>query len=459
MKRSILTLFGVLICIGHASSTWAVTSPAPTPPKTTCIDSDTDFKKILDHFSWRSNDPQFKPDFCDPQNLAYRVAESVLNLAVFDVWYSQSAHSKDDHGVLASGPFHYFSSRIRKFVFEPDGRNCNGSYAAYVDEVGDGIMHICKRLAAEEDLYLTSVLVHEARHQDGERYNHVRCNHGRFGGSSLACDESYASRGAYGVQTEYYIQISHMDQVAPSTRQFARADAIKLLVERFNTLPMGIKNGAVLVSKDSNILFYDGETATSLHALPQPELRVMKQGGLLSFYDSAKNSLTPLADGLNLDSAASIQSQELNGSIDIYENEPYLCSLFSNRVTCITPKGKVTLPIKDFTPIGFWNYDLQDPSDIESGSGPTLYIASKEKRVYAFSLGSKKVESKPTYARNLGVWNQDYFITLGFDGKVRFAKTHPSSNDFFVAPQGLNPDARFTRMITPYFWSKELQEL
>jgi hypothetical protein len=459
MKHSLFALFGILFCLGHAPSTWAVTSPAPTAPKTTCIDSDPDFKKILDHFSWRNNDPQFKPDFCDPQNLAYRVAESILNLAVFDAWYSKSAHSENDHGVLASGPFHYFSSRIRSFVFEPNGGTCDGSVAAYVHEAGDGIMHICNRLADEDGLYFTSVLVHEARHQDGKKYDHVLCNHGRFGGNFLACDESYASSGPYGVQTDYYLQISHLDQVAPSTRQSARANAIQLLVERLNTLPMGIKNGAVLVSEDSKILFYDGETATSLHSLPQPNLRVMTYSGLLSFYDSAKNLLTPLADGMNLDPASSIQSQEIDGSIDIYENNPFLCVLFSNQVTCKTPDGNATLPIKDFTPIGFWNYDPQDPSDLKSESGPTVYIASKEKRVYAFSLGSKKVESKPTYARNLSAWSQDYFISLGFDGKVRFVATRPSSNDSFVAPPGLNPDARLTKMITPYYWSKELQAL
>lgn len=454
MKRSLLAITSILFCLGHASSTWAATPP----PKSTCIDSQPTFKAILDHFSWRSNDPQFKPDLCDPKNLAYRLAESVLNLAAIDNLYSKSTHSPSQ-GVLSSGPFHFFSNRIQAFVFEPNEGMCAGLAVAYVNDIGNGngngIMHICKRLANTDDLTITSTLVHEARHQDPSGYEHTTCRHGIYAGYSQtdACDASFSNEGSYGVEVEYLIQVSHLEKLDPSVRQFARAQAIQLLVERFNTLPMGIEEGAVLASDNSKLSFYNGETAIPLHPLTDPKTRLIKQNGVLNFYDSAKNTISALADGINLNPNPAPLNSKFRNLIDVYEHAQAMCFLFANQVTCDFPNSKVTLPIKDFTPVGFWTYDALNRSN------PTIYIASKEQRVYAFTENSKTFTSDPTYFKSVSSWNKNYFIGLGFKGEVLFVDKNPNSAQPYGYGSGLNPNDKFTQMITPYFWSKELQAL
>ncbi|MFL5814623.1 MAG: hypothetical protein ACJ763_13695 [Bdellovibrionia bacterium] len=455
MRASNLILTCALFCaaigINHASTA----SAAESAPKQACLDSNPEAKKLLNRFSWQSNDRRFRPNFCDPKNLGYRVAQAVLNLSYVETLSSASAHP-GDNGILSTGPFQYFSSRIRSFVFEPNTGNCANLVDAYVKNVGahDGIMHICQLLSQEDEPWISSSLIHEARHQDG--YPHVTCTHGAYAGLSqlLACDPDYTSSGAYRTQTDYFIQMSKIDRIAPSVRQSARANAIQLLVERFNTLPMGIKNGAVLVTDTSKLLFYDGETATSLYPSLQATSRLIKEKGVLSIYDPVKEIVMMLSDGVNLDSTPQKAVTEIRNIIDFYESQPVDCSLFPNRVTCNFSNKEVTLPIKDFTPIGFWTYDPVNQSN------PTVYIASKEKRVYALNEYSKDFGSLPTGTQSASKWDSSSrAIVLTYDGQVQLVPRDPNSSDPAELAPGLNPDERFTRMIAPYYWSKQLQEL
>jgi hypothetical protein len=248
------------------------------------------------------------------------------------------------------------------------------------------------------------------------------------------------------------VKVSRSDRVDPSIRQNARAQAIENFVDRFNSLPLGIQKGAVLVSDDLKVHFYDGKTTAPLHPLANSEIVLYQYSGMLNVYDPAKSSLAVFADGEHAAPSVIVNSGS-NRMVDEYENARTICTLYTNSVACDFSGKKVSLPIKDFTPIGFGTYAPLDPSD------PTIYIISKDRHAYRISSASKLVLDSPSYYINVGDWDAKFQIALGFDGKVYEASKDPNSTTRIVRAPGLNPDENFTKMITPYYWSKELQKL
>jgi hypothetical protein len=458
MKRSLLVLLGIFFCLGHASSTSA--SPLDVSP--TCKDLSDEQQKALNTFHWSNNDPAFKPDFCDPENAAYRVAKALL-LTKSVGTLNGSAPDKFDQGFLSSDPFQFFSKRIHSIQFEPESEDCTGTTNAYVDiakdpKDSDGVMHVCQALAKLDDNWISSALIHEARHVEG--YHHVECDHGFFTNSHRkSCDESYSSGGSYAIQAEYLVKISRFARIDPSVRQSSRAIAIELLVERFNKLPLDIRRGAVLLNQDSehvyqDVLFYNGETATPLLPRLDTTDRLFQTNGYLKVYNTSKWNQITFADGITpgpIQENIEKMGAEAGQYLDTYSSALTICNLFTHGVHCYFSDKKVVLPINDFTPVGFWSYAPLNSSD------NAVRIKSKEGRVYTFSADSKTFESVDDSSLNAGNWNENAFILLGPDGKIVFIdkKTEKYSSD----TPGLDPNSTFTKMITPFYWSKELQEL
>lgn len=458
MKRSLLTLLGVFFCLSHASSTWA----APSNVSPTCNDFSNEQQKALYDFRWTNQDSAFKPDFCDPDNLAYHVAKALLFTKSVGK-LNGSALDKSGQGFLSNDPYQFFSRRIRSIQFEPDGEDCSDVMNAYVDaaeDIGksDGVMHVCQSLAKLDDYFISSVLIHEARHEEG--YHHVPCHHGFYmAPGQRSCDESYSSGGSYAIQAEYLIKTSRSSRVDPSIRQNSRANAIELLAERFNQLPLGLQKGAVLLTQGSedsysDVLFYDGKTTTPLGPQLASTDRLYPVNGYLKVYNVSTKTQVTYADGIHpgpIKTNLDYRGSEAGQFIDTYASSMTTCNLFTHGVDCSFSGKRVILPIKDFTPIGFWSYVPLNSSD------NAVRIASKEGRVYIFTEGSNTFQSAPASTLNSGDWNENYFILLGSNGKLSFF--NKKNRETVSSIPGIDPDLTFTKMITPYFWSKQLQEL
>jgi hypothetical protein len=406
---------------------------------------------------WYSKDPELKVDFCDPKNLAYRVANALLFLkstGTSNLHLSQI--DRFDPGVLESDPFQFFAKRIRVLQFDPDdpeddnSSGCDAYTAAYVNAATrSGVMHICRHLSGQDDLTISSALIHEARHQDSY-HQHAVCKHGFMIGQT-ACDESYSSGDSYSVQTEYLVKVSRSQQIDPVTRQTARATALDFFVNRFNALPLGIKRGAVLVTSDSKLVFYDGLSVSPMLSLPRPSTQIYQSADLLKFYDPITRVLSKSFDGANLEIDESEIDMNLGRGnfVDRYRTQRANCWLYMNRLICEFPEKRVNLPITDFTPAGFQSYSLPDSFEKK------VRIVSKERQVYSISSDSTGFYPEVTDYLNTGKWDEKTTIGLSYDGKVYFETSGSAKK---LAP-GLNLDSHYIKMIAPYYWSPELQKL
>ncbi|MFL5815916.1 MAG: hypothetical protein ACJ763_20275 [Bdellovibrionia bacterium] len=447
MRKSILAFLGLLL---FASTTQAQI----------CLDSDPKQKEILNRFSWYSKDPELKPDFCDPKNLAYRVANALLFLKSA----GKLDHSKTDQfdrSVLGSDPLEFFSGRIRTLQFDPDDENdddqsgCDGYTAAYVNAATkSGVMHICRHLGGLDALTISSALIHEARHQDSY-HQHAICNHGFMIGQA-ACDESYSSGDSYSVQTEYFVKVSRSGQITPAIRQTARDSAIEYFSNRFNALPLGIKKGAALLTSDSKLVFYDGESVTPMMSLKNSAIQMYQSGDLLKFYDPIQRVLSQTLDGVNLETLETNHDMDLDHGkgrfVDRYWTQRADCWLYTNRLICDFHEKKLSLPITDFTPVGFQSYSLSDRFEKK------VRIVSKEGQVYAVTAASTEFSGESTNNLNTGAWDSSTTIGLSFDGRVYF-ETQNGGRTLRKPAPGLSPNGTYIKMIAPYYWSKELQKL
>jgi hypothetical protein len=432
---------------------------APITQAQTCLDSSPQQKEILNRFSWYSKDPELKPDFCDPKNLAYRVANALLFLKTA----GKLDHSKTDpfdQSILGSDPLEFLAGRIRILQFDPDDdgddiSGCDGYTAAYVNAATrSGVMHICRHLGGLDDLTISSALIHEARHQDSY-HQHAICNHGFMIGQA-ACDESYQSGDSYSVQTEYFVKVLRSNQIDPAIRQNARNSAMEYFTNRFNSPPLGIKKGAALLTSDSRLVFYDGASVTPMLSLKNSAIQMYQSGDLLKFYDPIQRILWQSLDGANLEILETNHDMDLDRGksrfVDRYWTQRADCWLYTNRLICDFPEKKISLPITNFTPVGFQSYTLSDRFEKK------VRIVSREGQVYAVTSSSTDFSGEPTSYLNTGAWDSSTTIGLSTDGRVYFETLSGGKTLRKPAP-GLSPSATYIKMIAPYYWSRSLQGL
>jgi WD40 repeat protein len=383
--------------------------------------------------------------------LAYRVVSAIIfTRSVFGS--NIVAADKFDQQIIHGSAYDFFERRVKKIQFESKGRGmCRGNVNAYVSYSDDGIMHICPCLANQDDLIISTALIHEARHFDG--YNHTTCNHGFYNGQAKSCDESYSEGGAYAAGVEYLVKVARAYNIDRSIRQNARALAIESLLDKFNELPLGIEKGAILVADDLSVLFYNGETSTPLRPLARATDHLYLVGGHLEVYDPIEKTSTKLTDGVTLGPVENIEygGEETGEFVDWYMDSGTQCSLYTHKVICFFQGRRVDLPISGFTPVGFWSY-----APIVSDDN-VIHIISKERRIYNFTADSQAFQSKTAPVASVADWNKSYFLALGFDGSVFFLKKEHGIPDY-VTP-GLDTSHTFTKIIAPYYWSKQLQEL
>jgi hypothetical protein len=273
-----------------------------------------------------------------------------------------------------------------------------------------------------------------------------------------ACDESYSTGDSYSVQTEYLVKVSRSQQMDPLTRQTARATALDYLANRFNTLPLGIKRGAVLVTSDSKLVFYDGVSVTPMLSLPRPSTQVYQSADLLKFYDPITQVLSASYDGANLLTEETDYDMNLGprNFVDRYRTQRANCWLFTNRLICEFPEKRVNLPITGFTPAGFQSYSLQDRFEKK------VRIVSKERQVYSVTSDSTGFYPEATDYLNTGKWDENTTIGLSYDGQVYFEGSGSALNQGTTAKRlapGLDSNTTYIKMIAPYYWSPELQKL
>lgn len=423
-----------------------------------CFTSDPAEKQILQQFEFVSDyQGKFDPDFCNVNSIGNKAAKALLFIhSIADM--SGFPASDIDQKIISTSPYEFLNSRAHTIVFNQSWDvDCSGLTLAYVDEDESDTMHLCPNITGADVVYMSSAMIHEARHLDWGHYHHTSCNHGFYAsrGNVDACDESYETKGSYAVQTEYMVKVSKADHVDPAIRQDARSDAALSFMDRFNKLPLGIKKGALLLSNDLKVSFYDGARATDILSLPDSMTKLFLNADAIGFYNSRTDSISMVNVGSEFEKENSIKKPTESGEIvDLFLDLHTSCLLFTDHIRCRFDSGsqRVVLPIKDFTPVGFVsNYDP---------FGTQVFVMSKEGKRYSVSPDSTafKEEGDSKYL-NTASWDdtKGSFLVLSQEGKVLIQNGNDESN-VSIAP-GLNSSVFFTKSVAPYYWSSRLNDL
>jgi hypothetical protein len=268
MKFLGLALFSVLM---GGTSAWAETCLNPV-----------EVKELRSDFQWHLRDAdQPVLRFCNETDLTYKILDGLLYLKTLQ--FNVNTAQELSMGILGKNPYAYFKSRIHDIVFDGESKGCekqilpDGSSAIiyeYVDE-GSHTMHICSAASILSKLSIAQIFTHEARHVDGKGFKHVHCEKSilrKF--DSLMCDTDLSSQGAYAVGVEFNRKFYRNLKNDPALRQLARSQALLDIIQRFNTLPLGIKEGALLQDQAGVLSFFDGQRLEFVRRGHQSDLLV-----------------------------------------------------------------------------------------------------------------------------------------------------------------------------------------
>ena len=313
--------------------------------------------------------------------------------------------------------------------------------------------------------------MHESRHVEG--YLHTRCRHGALA-STISCDPNYEYNGAYTVESEYLVKLARTDLLSADVRQAARRQAIENFKATFNEYPFGIQPGAILKTEQGSISFYDGNSLKVLPREPDPStvltlyytqlFLISPLSGSIETYTFAQEPsvtghLTPwVTNELNPEPKNSLLDATIHSSTD------YSCYLFSDALNCFklsNPSLTWQLKLHQIQPV-----QLVDAEKSKLLPDDGIYIVARNG--YLYPLPSKFADlqriksedglptlvNEPSFA-GLGKWRDDQEIVLSRDGRVLLYS--PRSRKYILAP-GLE-NKSFKKLIAPFLWSKELEEI
>lgn len=460
----------------------AALQPKPSTGTADCISAE-DYAKISSDISFVSADGSLTNlDLCDASTLTYKTVKALLFLKNLPL--IQLKPDAFNQQIMGADLFAFFKERIHTVSFEPDEYYCSVTYSgstpvfwtvAYV-LIGDttGTMHICKMSNQGTVSDLVPTLVHEARHENG--YHHVTCNRGVLqkydtpdsGGS---CDSSYDEQGSYGVGVEYQVDIGRTASLDPALRQSAKAQAMADFFERFNKLPLGLVEGALVKAADGTLSFYDGTKLQNLQTLDKGTI-LGNRDGSVALYHPKSGQVNFLAPDGQSDPGNGIMATYYSTKVTpaqqgdlidvIYENN-YSCLLFRESLMCLnTDNGVADIPLHAIRPVSFVEMDNSYllKSGVISIVDDAGYTYSLPLEFDVLDMMSEKdfVKSpKPQSFTHIGEWksnsHKSLLVTTTGHLQIFDEKTHATS----PAP-GVGK-ARFENLLAPYLWSSKLKDL
>lgn len=406
-------------------------------------------------------DLQFNP--CQPNNFPQKVQQALSFLQTFPP--SAIRHDDFDRNFLGDSLYVFFESRIRTILLDTEdhSRTCRGSTVAYYGSSEKSKMHICPSLNAFSSLYVSSVLLHEARHFEG--FPHEFCDRGYYF-AEAACDPSVETGGSYAVEVEFFVRVSRATGFSESVRQEARAAALADLADHFLKAPLGGKSGPVLLGEDGMLSFFDGEKLEELaRDIPRetivsirdlPVLYSKQDGSMIDMPIHGRSSDTP---GKFAQMLRALPEEDRKNVVDIYYGDRP-CILYPDRLFCYSSSeaGKtVNLP-EGVHAVQFYTLD------------PVTHL---DERV--FVLGDDGNGYQIPYSVDLALWTPARFVKypwlaglrglnvsssfgrlgLSMDGKIVTRDNGEKEWKPIPAFEG----KRYSKILGPIFWSPRYKEL
>lgn len=425
-----------------------------------CLDSKR-AQRLMRDFKWsaaRNDHGEFvvKKDLCDQNGLFYKVLKALITME--DLPALSKSQDETNSEIFGEFPIKFFRQRVKEIVFDrSDSENCNvGNTIAYTF-TGESAIYICPILTGFSTTSIMGTLIHESRHVDG--YEHQICEQGTRKGESV-CDQSFEERGAYGVAAEFNVRLSRTSGVDPVMRAEARTNAVATLLDRFNQLPLGIKEGVFAQAQDRRLLFLADKTVSTVMNETPAGIMVLRYG-LPSWFSAEEAQFTSFnltnqfinTDGALADEFRSTLSATQRFSIkDIYYGY-FICPLREGHLKCYSGESEIVLDLPGKA-LGFLSFENSLGVQMENGD---IYVFPKDWesiKSYKNISDLTRIQGQIPY-RSYVWWKEGISFVLPEDGILRASKDADGLAHPIEAIQGL----RFDRVVGPALWSKKLKEL
>jgi hypothetical protein len=445
----------------------------------TCLKS-RDVKALQSQFDWVSKNPKYpKLETCNASDLSFRIANALLYLK--GLRFNTSTADISQLNALGQDPYSFFTERVDSIVFEgPESEVCateqkNGvilwgthGYATLKDRT----MHICEFAGTLSALRIAQFLVHEARHMDGEQFNHVACNHGEYAKTPrFYCDNSLEEGGAYSVGVEFNRKMAKSNLISPALKQQVRNQAIIDLYYRFNRLPLGISEGALLQDEAGTISFFDG-IVWQIVKLGSPGNLLVRYWELPMLYSHDGNLPQFIfpgkaeANGWYFEDLFKkiLKDSKMTDLLDVYHGPMYSCYLFKTRVQCTSSRDAVfemnfssIRPVKLFSTSSFMIAKMNSVFILDQ-DGILHALPEEISKLPQLNESSLPKTRIPYPSLRLDFWQgqaSEKLIFLTPSGELKWVSVKEHKE--FSYP--LVRDVKFTDMYSPYFYSPKLRDL
>ncbi|WP_413580986.1 hypothetical protein [Bdellovibrio sp. HCB288] len=361
--------------------------------------------------------------------------------------------------LVKDNPFAYFQKRVKDIRLEDE---CDGVMtAAYVSPMFLGeSMFTCPHMFKLSTVEIAALLVHEARHLDGDEYNHKACTNPRSGFTGeYACDETFSNVGSYGIQVAFFNKISKAN-VSPEIKRIGRLWATTFLVSRFNTLPGDLKLGAFLTDANNKVSFYNGKSLSDV--LKMKKGNILVDNLELKMVVSKKTAeVTTYTNGLSeyqkKGEGGARDSEFLGGAERIATEGRFHCALYASSVNCYAPGfDDAVVSFKKNKPRGIFAYWLGNQYEliIVFQNKKMMKLPSTLEEIHASTEDDLEVIAENTDMVKMQNWiGERQSLNLWRSGQITFTDRINNKNEAIL------PGKTFIDIIAPVPWSKSLQAL
>lgn len=219
---------------------------------------------------------------CDQKNLAFRTAMAIKLLKTIAPQLGPGLFTDRDF----TNPYDYFKQRVQTVKFPS---TCPEFGGAYINSDVKGVMNVCAKAAANSsDLILAALFIHEARHFDGDRYNHAICSHGPRK-SMDRCDESIDNHGSYGFELDFFTRVMNSKTLSRELRNEAQDTALMRAGMHFNQTPI-FARGSIVKTLDGELRFINHRQNIVIGQSDQLDI-LFSINNLASIYDHKKEKV------------------------------------------------------------------------------------------------------------------------------------------------------------------------
>jgi len=390
-----------------------------------------------------------------------------------------------DFNFINVAPMTFLEQRADKLIFDldPHSSACGPGTVAYSRERTSRTFNICPYAAFATPLQFQSFIIHEARHLNGPEYHggidanhpddephaypHAICQRGVLKGM-WACDATMSNGGSYEIQTELMLKIAATKAIPQRTRDEARMTAVYLLLHHFIELPFEYKTGALLLSENGVLSFYDGVTATEIKR-DIPDRDIVGVNNLPTILDPEKGTAINYWNGLEMPALGEFSQlfvgfapEKQRQVLDVYYGGVKACYLYTHSVYCELVDGNVTLDLPpEIEPTQFAAMDLgEDILSIVTKSG-SLYYLPLQKFSYEWSVDDLILNPRLGGFRSVTMIPDGFHaIPGGFNAGIWLDGTlvkfeHPDQQ----IPVPEFAGQRFKKIMGPFIWSDRLLQL